>query len=77
MIGDKIYRDKYTGNFGGTRVFIGTADPDPHVPVQRVLDTEKVLKEMGAEVNVRVYPGMGHTITQKEIGDAVNVGVWG
>jgi phospholipase/carboxylesterase len=76
LIGDRIYREKYRGDFGGTKVFIGTSDPDPHVPVQRVLETEKVLKELGADVDVRVYPGMGHTITQKEIGDATGTGVW-
>jgi len=73
LIGDKIYRENYKGDFGGTPVFIGTGDPDPHVPVQRVLETEKVMKEMGANVNIRVYPGMGHTITQKEAGDAASV----
>jgi len=76
LIGDRIYRDKYMGDLGGTPVFIGTGDPDPHVPVERVLETEKVLKELGADVRVRVYPGMGHTITQKEIEDAVAAGVW-
>ena len=73
LIGDKIYRENYKGDFGGTPVFIGTSDPDPHVPVQRVRESEIVLKEMGAEMIVKVYKGMGHTITGAEINDAVNV----
>lgn len=70
LIGDKIYTENYKGDFGGMPVFIGTSDPDPHVPVQRVHDSAAVLKKMGAAVQERVYPGMGHTITQKEIDDA-------
>ena len=73
LIGDKVYHDRYKGDFGGTPVFIGTSDPDPHVPVQRVYDTEKLLKEMGADVNLKVYPGMGHTITQQEAKEAASV----
>src|SRR5688572_4218734 len=36
LIGDKIYIENYRGDFGGTPIFIGTSDPDPHVPVERV-----------------------------------------
>jgi len=35
--------------------------------VQRVLDTEQVLKSMGANVTVKVYDNMPHTIVQDEI----------
>jgi phospholipase/carboxylesterase len=73
LIGDKIYRENYKGDFGGTPVFIGTSDPDPHVPVPRVRESAAVLEEMGAEVTVKVYKGMGHTINGTEIKDAVNV----
>jgi len=70
LIGDKIYRDQYTGDFAGTPVFIGTSDPDPHVPVQRVYATSNILKEMNAEVTEKVYAGMGHTISPDEIRQA-------
>ena len=67
LIGDHIYTENYKGNFSGTPVFIGTSNPDFHVPVQRVLDTEQVLKSMGANVTVKVYDNMPHTIVQDEI----------
>ncbi|MCF6407851.1 dienelactone hydrolase family protein [Chitinophaga filiformis] len=67
LIGDKIYPENYKGNFGNTPVFIGTSNPDPHVPVERVKTSEKILKEMGADIQVNIYNNMGHTISQEEI----------
>jgi len=32
----------YEGSLDGTPVFIGSGDPDPHVPFERVLESEKV-----------------------------------
>ena len=57
----------YAGTLAGTPVFIGAGDPDPHVPFERVLETEATLKRMGAAVEVRRYPGRLHTISQDEI----------
>ena len=67
LIGDAVYPDHYNGNFNGTPVFIGTSDPDFHVPVQRVHDTTALMQSMGANVTEKVYPNMGHTISQDEI----------
>jgi phospholipase/carboxylesterase len=67
LIGDKIYTENYSGDFGGTPVFIGTSNPDPHVPVERVLASEKILQQMNAAITVKVYPGMGHTVSADEI----------
>jgi len=70
LIGDKIYMDNYKGDFKNTPVFIGTSDPDPHVPVQRVHDTVKVLQSMNAQVTEKIYERMGHTINQDEFDHA-------
>jgi len=67
LIGDKIYSENYRGDFAGTRIFIGTSDPDPHVPVERVHATTDLLKGMNGVVTEKVYPNMGHTISQDEI----------
>ncbi len=67
LIGDKIYEENYKGDFGGTPVFIGTSDPDPHVPVERVLSTTALLRKMNASVMEKVYPFMGHTISGEEL----------
>ena len=71
LIGDKIYAENYKGDFAGTPVFMGTSDPDPHVPVERVNESELVLQKMNAYVTKKIYKGMGHTINQDEI-DTVN-----
>ena len=70
LIGDRIYPENYKGDFGGTPIFIGASDPDPHVPVPRVHATTKILQDMNASVTEEVYPLMGHTISQQEIDKA-------
>jgi phospholipase/carboxylesterase len=70
LIGDKIHTGNYKGDFQATPVFIGTSNPDPHVPVERVHATTNMLKQMGAQVSTKVYNGMGHTINQDEIDQA-------
>ncbi|MFN3405666.1 MAG: alpha/beta hydrolase [Cytophagaceae bacterium] len=71
LIGDKIYAENYHGSFEGTPVYIGTSDPDPHVPVDRVYNSVEILKSLKAEVTVEVFKNLGHTINQDEI-DKVN-----
>jgi len=67
LIGDRVYEDHYSGNFENTPIFIGTSDPDFHVPVERVNETEALLKKMGASVTKKIYENMGHTISQDEV----------
>ena len=67
LIGDKIYEQNYSGDFESTPVFIGTSDPDPHVPVQRVIESTRILKTMNALVTEKIYKNMGHTINEDEI----------
>ena len=57
----------YAGSLAGTPVFLGTSDPDPHVPFARVRETEQVLSSMGAKVELRRYPGMPHTVNDEEL----------
>lgn len=73
LIGDRIYSENYKGDFLETPVYIGTSDPDPHVPMERVNETNTILTEMNAKVLVDVFPGMGHTISEKEIEQANKV----
>lgn len=70
LIGDRIYPENYKGDFGGTPIFIGSSDPDPHVPAERVHATTEVLEKMNAHVVEKIYPGMGHTIIQDELEQA-------
>lgn len=67
LIGERIKRENYKGDFGQTPVFIGTSDPDFHVPVQRVYASANILREMNASVTEKVYPNRGHTVSEDEI----------
>jgi phospholipase/carboxylesterase len=67
LIGDTIHTKNYTGDFNKTPIFIGSSNPDPHVPVERVYETAKILKKMNAVVTQKLYNDMGHTILQDEI----------
>lgn len=70
LIGEKIETESYKGDFEGTAVFIGTSDPDPHVPVERVHQTTEILSSLNAAVTTKIYKAMGHTINQDEIEQA-------
>ena len=67
FIGDRIYQQNYKGDFKQAPVFIGSSDPDPHVPVARVHETTQILQSMNADVTQKIFPNMGHTITKEEI----------
>jgi predicted esterase len=57
----------YAGSLGGTPVFLGCSDIDPHIPVERVHESAEVFRRLGAAVDERIYPGMGHTINRDEL----------
>jgi predicted esterase len=67
LIGPPGTARNYEGSLEGTPVFLGSGDPDPHVPFDRVQETAAVLKSMGATVELRRYPGMPHTIIADEL----------
>jgi phospholipase/carboxylesterase len=67
LIGDRVQVENYSGNFEHSPVFIGTSDPDIHVPVDRVYATADVMRNMGADVTEKIYPNMGHMINSDEI----------
>jgi predicted esterase len=71
LIGPPGTPREYAGTFDGTPVFIGCSDVDPHIPVERVRESAEVFRRMGATVDERIYPGMGHTVSLDEI-EAVN-----
>lgn len=67
LIGEEIDLSKYSGDFMQTPIFIGTSDPDFHVPLERVNATVKMLETQNADVKLTVYPNFGHSINQEEI----------
>ena len=70
LIGPPGTRWEYQGSFGGTPVFLGTSDVDEFVPEERVRQSAEVFEKMGANVTLRVYPGMEHVVNDDEIAAA-------
>ena len=56
-----------TRSFRGTPVFLGCSDTDAHVPQWRVDESAEVFERMGAAVTKRIYPGMGHLVSDDEV----------
>lgn len=73
LIGDKINLENYSGDFNETPIFIGTGNPDPHVPLERVKESVAILEKMNARVELQVYDGRPHTISLEEIETANRV----
>jgi predicted esterase len=67
LIGPPGTTRNYSGDLDGTPVFIGSSDVDAHVPLERVRESTAVLSRMGAQVDERIYPQMGHTINADEL----------
>jgi predicted esterase len=57
----------YPGSLAGTPVFLGCDDRDGHIPKERVEETAAVFTRLGADVTMRLYQDMGHTITEDEL----------
>ena len=57
----------YAGSLDGTPVFLGCSDVDGHIPAARVRESADVLRRLGGEVDMRLYPGMGHLVNEDEI----------
>ncbi len=58
---------KHEGSFDGMPAFLGSGDPDPHVPWHRVEESARVLGQMGAITTLRRYQGRSHTISNEEL----------
>jgi predicted esterase len=67
LIGPPGTPRRYEGLLTGTPVFLGCSDVDPHIPVERVRESSAVLEQMGAFVDARIYPRMGHTVNDDEL----------
>lgn len=56
-----------TGRFDGTPVFIGVGDQDAHIPVARAQHAAEVLTALGADVDLRIYRGVPHTVVPDQV----------
>jgi predicted esterase len=67
LIGPEGTPRDYAGSLDGTPVFLGCSDVDFHIPAPRVEQSAQVIANLGGDVTMRLYPGMGHTVNEDEI----------
>jgi predicted esterase len=67
LIGPEIEPFRYPASLAGTPVFLGCSDIDPHIAKARVVETARTLEQLGGAVDMRLYPGMGHTVNEDEL----------
>lgn len=73
LIGPEGTPRDYPGDFDATPVFLGCSDVDPYIQKDRVVESAEVFKRMGADLRVRFYPGMAHTVSGEEIATIRNL----
>jgi len=66
LYGRPAKRFDYDGRLDGVPVLLGCHERDPHIPLARVRESERVLGAMGAGVDTIVIPGAGHGIIADE-----------
>ena len=67
LIGPEGTPRDYPGGFEGTPVFLGCSDVDPYIGKDRVEEAAQVFERIGAAVDLRLYPGMAHLVSEDEI----------
>lgn len=67
LIGPDGLARETTGSLAGTPVFLGCSDHDPFIPSYRVTDAAGVLRELGAEVTMDLYPDLDHSVNEAEL----------
>lgn len=67
LIGPEGTPRTYAGSLAQTPIFLGCSDVDAHIPKTRAELSAQVLQQLGGQVTLRLYPGMGHMVNQDEL----------
>lgn len=70
LIGPPEAARSYPPGSRGTPVLLGCSVPDPHIPQESVVESARLLEGLGMQVDLRLYPDLGHTVNLDEV-DAV------
>ncbi|MEO7522433.1 MAG: dienelactone hydrolase family protein [Gemmatimonas sp.] len=57
----------YSGSLVGTPVLLACGDADEHIPLANVHESARLIGALGAAVDVRIYPGLGHSIVGDQL----------
>lgn len=67
LYGQRAKRFDYEGRQDGAKVWLSVHERDPHIPLLRVRESEAALRDLGAVVEARIYPGAGHGVMQADL----------
>lgn len=67
LVGDPAVPRHDTGTLHGTPVLLACGDADAHIPEASVRASAEVFTALGAAVDLRIYPRVGHDIVADEI----------
>jgi len=62
LVGDDADQRHDAGDFAGTPVLLACGDNDDHIPEAKVRKAAVMLAAQGATIDLRIYPGITHTI---------------
>ncbi len=65
-----IWRPAGGGTLQGLHVFITGSDVDEWIPEARTREAARVLADLGADVDVRIYPSRPHIVSNLELAEA-------
>jgi phospholipase/carboxylesterase len=65
-----VWRPAVDATLRGLHVFITGSDVDEWIPEERTRETARVLADLGAEVDLRIYPSRPHIVSELELGEA-------
>jgi len=67
LVGDDADVRQDAGDFAGTPILLACGDQDDHIPEAKVRKAATMLAAQGATVDMRIYPGITHTIVGDQI----------
>ena len=73
LIGKSVNLRDYTGNLDNTPVFLGCSTEDLHIPEDRVRESTQIFEMLNADVTMKIYENLGHTINQDELDQINNI----
>ena len=73
LIGDPAVVRHDRGSLQGTPVVLACGDADAHIPEALVRRSAEQFAALGAAVDLRIYPGVGHDITGDQIAALAHV----
>ncbi len=67
LLGDEHDVRPADGNLEGTPMLLACGDADEHIPVARVQAAALHCASRGGSVDVRIYPGVGHSVVGDQL----------